>query len=267
MQNNNFLVSIIIPTHNRSKYLIRSINSCINQTYQNIEIIIIDDYSSDDTRQIVDSIVDKRIKYYKNSSNKWPNYSRNKWVQLSGWEYINFLDDDDELLPEKIEMQLQKFKTSKIKNLWVITWDVEYKRSDINKIKKNRKSWNIYKDLLKSYCVYWTQQMLIKKQVFEKVSFDELLQSNQEYDLMIQISQYYNYDFLWTLVSIQNESENQISYNFKKKLCWTFYLYKKYKKDFKENKMFMYNFFRYHYLFFKYFVWLIFWKKIYLLLF
>jgi len=60
--------------------------------------------------------------------------------------------------------------------------------------------------------------MLIKKEVFEKVKFDVGLESNQEYDLMIQISKFYNFDYIKEVIAIQNESENQISFNFKKKL-------------------------------------------------
>ncbi len=266
MQNKAPLVTIIIPTYNRAKYITRAIESCLNQTYKNIEILIIDDCSTDNTQEVVENINDSRLKYYKNKINSWSCVSRNNWIKLSKGEYINFLDDDDELLPEKIELQLEKFRTSNIKNLWVVTWDVEYKRSDINEVKKNRKQGYIYKDLLKWYCVSGTQQMLIKKEVFEKVSFDEKLESNQEYDLMIQISKYYNFDYINKVIALQYESENQISFNFNKKLSWTRYLYLKYKLEYKKNNLYFYNFIRFNYLFLKYFIWKVFWKRIYLLI-
>ena len=263
---NNPLVSIIIPTYNRWKYITRAINSCLNQTYENIEVLVIDDCSDDNTEEVVKSIQDDRLKYFKNQKNSWPCISRNNGIKFSKGQYINFLDDDDELLPDKIKLQLEKFESSDIENLGVVTWDVEYRRSDINEIKKNRKQGYIYKDLLKAYCISGTQQMLIRKEVFDKVSFDEKLEANQEYDLMIQISKYYNYDYLDKLVAIQNESENQISFNFRKKLNWTMYLYQKYKQEFKDNWVYGYNFLRYHYLFMKYFVGKVFWKKVYNLL-
>jgi len=260
------LVSIIIPTYNRAKYIKKAIHSCLNQSYKNIEVLVIDDCSPDNTKEVIESIKDDRIKYFKNEKNSWSCFSRNHWIKKAKGDYINFLDDDDELLENKIKLQLEKFKTSDIENLWVVTWDVEYKRIDINEIKKNRKKGNIYKDLLKGYCVSWTQQMLIKKEVFEKVKFDVGLESNQEYDLMIQISKFYNFDYIKEVIAIQNESENQISFNFKKKLNWTRYLYKKYREDFKNNWLFFYNFLRFNYLFLKYFIWIVFWKRVYLLL-
>lgn len=262
------LVSIIIPTHNRSKYISRAIISCLNQTYNNIEVIIIDDFSSDDTKKIIDSFNDERIKYFLNNKNYWPCYSRNRWIWLSKWEFINFLDDDDELISNKIELQFEKFKDSKIKKIWIVTGHVDYKRADSNWIKKNKKKWNLYKDLLGSYCIWGTQQMLIKREVFEKVLFDEGLESNQEYDLMIQMSKYYNFDFLDKLVAIQHESENQISYNFTKKINWTIYLYEKYKNEFKSFwiKFMIYKKISLDVNIFKYKIWLYFWKKYFLLI-
>ena len=131
-------VSIIIPTFNRSKYLKRAISSALNQTYEKIEIIIIDDNSDDETDSVVRDFKDERIKYYKNNKNKGPTFSRNKGIRLSKGEYITFLDDDDELLPRKIELQINKFKESEIKNLGVVTCDVYFKQRDINGIKTNR---------------------------------------------------------------------------------------------------------------------------------
>ena len=268
MKINNPLVSIIIPTYNRWKYIEKAINSCLNQSYKNIEILVIDDCSDDNTKEVVTSIWSNRVKYFINDKNSWAPYSRNRWIKLSKWDFINFLDDDDELLVNKIELQLNKFNESDIDNLWVVTCDIEYRRSDNKGVKENRKKWFIYRDLLKWYCVYWTLSMLIKKEVFNKVLFDEKLQSWQEYDLMIQISKIWWYDYVDTILVLVNESENQISFNFRKKIDWTRYLFKKYNKEFKNKwyKFYLYNILRFKYLIFKYYIWLILWKKIYLIL-
>jgi glycosyltransferase involved in cell wall biosynthesis len=86
--------SIIIPTFNRAHKLKRAINSILNQTFRDFEIIVIDDGSTDNTGEVVNGIQDKRIRYYK-KQNEERSIARNFGVERSGGEYINFLDSDD----------------------------------------------------------------------------------------------------------------------------------------------------------------------------
>ena len=100
-------VSIIIPVHNSSKYLNECLDSVINQTYQNLEIIIIDDKSTDNTLEIINTYKDKRIKLLKLSRNKGVSYTRNKGIKASTGTYITFLDSDDYWVLDKIEKQVK----------------------------------------------------------------------------------------------------------------------------------------------------------------
>lgn len=248
------LVSIIIPTFNRSHYIKRAINSVLNQTYENIEIIIVDDCSNDDTMSIIKSFRDKKIHYYRNTKNRGASFSRNKALAFSKGKYINFLDDDDVLLPNKIELQIKKFKNSNIQNLGVITCDIEYKRPDMKEIKKNHKNGNIYKDLLKEYCIHGIQTMLIDRDFIHK--FDLNLKSNQEYDLAIRLSKRCNFDYVPKRLAITYSSKNQISFDYRKKIKGTKYLYKKYVREFKSFglKFFIYNWIRFKYLLLRYYL-------------
>lgn len=260
---NNPLVSIIIPTYNRGKYIKKAIDSCLNQTYSNIEVIVVDDCSPDNTKEIVTSYEDKRVKYFRNDENSGAPYSRNRGIELSNGEFVNFLDDDDKLLAKKIELQLRKFENSDVNKLGVVTCDVSYKRSDIYSVKKNRKKGRIYVDLLKSYCVFGTESMLIKKEAMSNVEFDSQLLSNQEYDLSIQLAKNWNFDYVPEVLTEKYESENQISFNFDKKLKGTKRLWEKYRKEFKKENVYLYNFFRFRYLIFKYWIGKLFGKKVY----
>lgn len=266
MQNNNPIVSIIIPTYNRSKYIKKAIESCINQTYKNIEIIIIDDFSSDNTKKIIEKFFDNRIKYYKNSSNKWPSYSRNKWLELSSWKYINFLDDDDELLPKKIEVQLQKFKTSKIKNLWAVLSWVEYKRKNKKTIELNNYSWNLYDKLLEKFYIKWILNLLIKRDFLTTIKwFDENIDYKEEYDFYLRLSSVCNFDFVDKKLSTVYDSENQLNDNFDKMIFWNNFFFKKHKNKYiKKSKKYYYKklFLLYVNIFLLY-IWKFFWKKIY----
>ena len=98
-------ISVIIPTYNRAKSIIHSIKSVLTQTYHNLEVIIIDDCSNDNTESLISKIEDKRIKYIKLKENKGANFARNLGIKLSTGKYITFQDSDDIYHRDKIEKQ------------------------------------------------------------------------------------------------------------------------------------------------------------------
>jgi glycosyltransferase involved in cell wall biosynthesis len=106
----NPLVSVIIPTYNRADLIGRAVKSVFMQTYANLEIIVVDDASSDNTAKVVNSISDGRLKFIRHDVNKGPAASRNTGLRNSHGDYITFLDSDDEWLPQKIALQLDVFK-------------------------------------------------------------------------------------------------------------------------------------------------------------
>lgn len=103
-------VSVIVPVHNSSKYLKECIDSIINQTYKDLEIIIIDDNSTDDSLKIIKAYKDKRIKLICLDKNSGAAVSRNKGIDASTGSYICFIDSDDYWYKEKIEKQIKFIK-------------------------------------------------------------------------------------------------------------------------------------------------------------
>ena len=102
------LVSIIMPSYNTANYISGSINSIMNQTYKNWELIIVDDCSTDNTDEIVNKFLkDKRIRYFKNDKNKGAAISRNKALREAKGKWIAFLDSDDLWKREKLEKQIK----------------------------------------------------------------------------------------------------------------------------------------------------------------
>lgn len=99
------LVSIVIPCFNAQKWVAEAINSCLNQTYPNLEIIVIDDGSTDQSLEILKSYQDQII--WETGPNRGGNYARNRGFSLAKGDYIQYLDADDYLLPEKIEAQVR----------------------------------------------------------------------------------------------------------------------------------------------------------------
>jgi succinoglycan biosynthesis protein ExoO len=103
-------VSIIIPAYNTERYIRKCIDSILNQTFQDFEVIIIDDCSSDDTVRIVQSYGDRRIYLYKNEKNSGPSYSRNRAIKFAKGEYIAVLDSDDWWTPNRLEQMISFMK-------------------------------------------------------------------------------------------------------------------------------------------------------------
>lgn len=101
------LVSVVMPTYNYAQFIGDAIRSVLDQTYDNIELIIIDNYSEDNTEDIVASFGDARIKYKKFRNNGIIAASRNVGINESQGKYIAFLDSDDMWKPAKIEKQIE----------------------------------------------------------------------------------------------------------------------------------------------------------------
>jgi teichuronic acid biosynthesis glycosyltransferase TuaG len=106
------LISVIMPNYNGSKYLSQAIESVINQSFVELELIIVDDCSTDDSVNILQSyaLKDPRIFLYLNDTNRGVAYSRNRGISLSTGRYIAFLDSDDFWLPHKLSTQLKIFE-------------------------------------------------------------------------------------------------------------------------------------------------------------
>ena len=130
MMNQDILVSVVIPTYSRNTTLCSAIDSVINQTYKNLDIIVVDDNPADsEWRQSTEELMEKykadhRVRYLKNKKNLGGSGARNEGIKASKGEYIAFLDDDDEYLPEKIEKQLECALTSEMSKLALVFCDV-----------------------------------------------------------------------------------------------------------------------------------------------
>jgi len=223
------LISVVIPTYNRPKYLKKAIDTVLAQTYKNVEIIIIDDASETNTEQVIDSFDDDRIFYFRNKKRSGAPISRNNGIKKAKGEYIAFLDDDDEWKSEKLEKQLKEFSDEKVG--LVVCYSLD-KRFDMVRVSKPKKSVS-HSDLLKSFNLSSTSSYLVLKKAIEKVGFfDVTLPSAQEYDLAIRISKHYKVKTIPEVLMIQNASTGQISTNWTKKIKGILALYSKYGKDY-----------------------------------
>ena len=121
-------VSVVIASYNSSAYIVRSVQSVLNQTYTNLEIIICDDASTDDTCALINQLDDRRIKLICLAANGGQAAARNTAIRAATGRYIAFLDSDDYWLPDKLTIQIGKMKAQRAvfshTNYW-IKWEGE----------------------------------------------------------------------------------------------------------------------------------------------
>ncbi len=167
------LVSVIMPTYNHAKFIGEAIDSVLNQTYRNLELIIIDNFSEDNTERIVTSYKDDRIKYLKFRNNGVIAASRNYGIKHSHGEYIAFLDSDDMWVKCKLERQLSHFQSSEIvgvaSDAILITNTPYYRKKNYGRSKLGYIDYQ-YIDILNGNPIM-TSSCIIKRKIIENVGF------------------------------------------------------------------------------------------------
>ena len=186
------LVSVIIPTFNRANLIGRAIQSVLDQTYQNIEIIIVDDASNDNTEEIVRKFHIKDVVYIRHNCNKGGGAARNAGIIASSGQYIAFLDDDDEWLNDKLEKQVKTIRT--LSSEWGGIYCGFYRITG-KKTKKVEvfKKGDLRNELLREKLDIGSSSTLlfIKKIILEIGLFDETFERNQDYELLIRFFRKY----------------------------------------------------------------------------
>jgi glycosyltransferase involved in cell wall biosynthesis len=205
MNGNNIntpLVSVIMNCYNGEKYLKEAINSVLQQTYSNWELIFWDNQSTDGSKLIIKSYEDDRILYFHADSQSPLSKARNLAIEKSKGKYLAFLDSDDVWLPTKLELQINGFirePEAGISYCGFKTLLTSNTESAINQAKfyskfsyKSHNSQSIYKKLLKgNYIIFST--VVIKKDIFDLTTgFSENLEQNEDYEILLKGSLYSN---------------------------------------------------------------------------
>ena len=227
----NDKVSVIIPTYNRSELLKKAIKSLENQSHQNFEIIIIDDFSTDDTAQVVRDMKDDRIIYLKHDFNKGGSEARNTGIKRATGKFIGFLDSDDQWFPDKLERQLKQFEGQP--DVGVVYTGVQVVNENNQPTRKIVPEYKgeILPKLFESNCIDTTSSILVKKEVLDQVQgFDASLPSCQDWDLYIRLAQVTKFDFVKeSLVLFYHHSGERITTNKKSVLNGHMSIFEKYK--------------------------------------
>lgn len=166
------LVSVNITTYNRANLLSKCLESVLKQSYPNLEVVIVNDCSTDNTEKIIKDYQqnDKRIKYYKHNINKGNAAARNTALKYSAGFYVAFLDDDDEWIDkDKLKKQVVIFENSKNNNLGIICSGIlRHKGSGEGIIQKALHPKDIKYEVLKGGLIH-NSTVLTKRSIMEKV--------------------------------------------------------------------------------------------------
>jgi len=203
MKQKSFFVSVIIPTYNRSAWLKGAIDSVLAQTFSDFELLVVDDGSTDDTRQLVAGYGD-RVGYI-HQPNRGPSAARNLGIKNARAEWICFLDSDDRWLKRKLQTQVELVtKNPDVKVCYTDEiWIRNGVRVNPKKIHRKYSGW-IYQRCL-PLCIISPSSVMVHRQVFEKVGlFDEQLPVCEDYDLWLRISSQYPITFIPKPLIIKN---------------------------------------------------------------
>ena len=188
-------VSAIVTTHNRAELLPRAVDSVLSQTYRDLELIIVDDCSSDNTPEVVAGFDDRRIRSIRHPDNRRPSAARNTGIASARGEYIAFLDDDDEWLPAKLEKQVALLDSQLSRVGLVYGWLDEVDDSTGRTRPSYRRilSGDASVELLALHIPSPTSTLLVRTRAVRDVDgWDESLRMHTDLDFICRIAQRYH---------------------------------------------------------------------------
>ena len=192
------MFSVVLPTFNRSKLLKRAIQSVFQQTYDNWELIIIDNFSEDNSLEVIKSFDQSRIKFIQIKNNGIIGFSRNEGIKNATGEYVAFLDSDDWWSKNKLETSLSIFKN---KHADIIYHNcIQKKEGSSKSIKCRPLKRNAYEDLIINGNTLVTSSVIVSRKVLNVVKFSEEKDHIgwEDYDLWIKIAYH---KFIFKLIS------------------------------------------------------------------
>lgn len=217
------LISVIIPYFNKKEFIFKCINSILNQTYKNFEIIIINDECTNDSRLILKKIanLDSRIKVINNKKNLGPGLSRNVGIKKSKGKFLAFIDADDEWVKNKLQSQLYFMKKKKL----LFSHTGYYIISNKNKLigKFSVRKFIEYENLINS-CDIGLSTVMVSFQIKKDMIFCSL-KTKEDYVLWLQLSKKYSLYGINRFYTKWRNLSSSISSSIYRRIIDAFYVY------------------------------------------
>lgn len=210
MTDSTTLITVICSCYNHEKYVCKSIQSVLNQTYKNIQLIVVDDCSSDNSVEVIENFIKNfpEIQFIKNNKNLGVTKSISNAMKYHKGDFFIDLAADDILLPNCIEIQLHTFQKSNYKNLAIVYGNAElisengehssyYFEVDSNlKTKTKKPSGDIYLNIISANTVICSVSAMYNKAIFDQLNGYDTSLSYEDLDYWVRSSRNYNIEFI-----------------------------------------------------------------------
>ena len=221
----NPLVSVICLSYNHEKYVVAALESVMNQTYSNIELIIADDCSNDSSKEVIENWLKKHpnITFLPNTINLGNTKTFNSAVKHAKGDYFIDLAADDMLLPNCIEQQIKTFQNSKFTNLGMVYANIELidENDTFISIYYNEndypESGDIYKMVISRSTMICSIASMIKKEVFDEIGYYDENLAFEDLDFWIRASRLFDFEYIPEILAKKRELNSSLSSFFKKK--------------------------------------------------
>ena len=210
------LVSVVIPTFDRLAVLKRAIQSVLSQTHTNLELIVVDDASTDETLSYLKDIKDSRLKVISLSENRGVSFARNRGIEVAQGELIALLDSDDEWLKRKLEKQVEFLKENPLLNL--VHCNEKWIRNGhhLNQKKIHRKEGGRIFARALHLCLISPSAVVIRKNFLQSIGlFREDFPVCEDYELWLRITASEDIGFLEEVLLIKyGGHDDQLSHRY-----------------------------------------------------
>lgn len=217
----NNLVTVVIPTYKRPNQLKRTIDSCLSQSYSNIEIIVVDDNSPEtEYRKTTEKVMhqysnNEKVVYIKHAKNRNGSAARNTGLANANGQYITFVDDDDILYQEKLSKQVAVLDNSDIQ-IGGVTCGYEYLRNDVHcKVNYSIKCGNMQRDI---FLIEWatgsSSAPLYKMEAMRRINgYDDKFSRLQDWEMLIRFFELYSIEMIDEVLITVDKDDRQNEYN------------------------------------------------------
>lgn len=210
------LFSVILPTYNRAAQLQEAIQSVLHQTFEEFELLVVDDASTDDTQKVIERIDGVRVRYLLHSTNRGASAARNTGIREAQGDFLAFLDSDDRWHPTKLEKQVEKLRRvpSEVGVIYCGTRTLNRNPRETPGIVPEKRG-DIYEDQLARDWIAGTPTWLVRRECFKEVGgFNEDLPARNDYEMSIRLAEHYHFDFVpEPLVEVGTSSDNRLTQN------------------------------------------------------
>ena len=181
------LISVLMPAYNSELYIAEAIKSILNQSYQNIELIIFDDGSSDKTRRVIESFSDPRIIKILSDQNYGVVRARNEMIDKARGQYIALMDADDIADPLRLEKQLASLESGESDLCGSAQWVLDEVTGQLKK-SKDKFTDSDLRSLLSVYCGLCNSAMMGRAEIFKRFKYDTSILTSEDYYLWVQMA-------------------------------------------------------------------------------